>query len=321
MTNLNSAVSPRAPRPLAALCPDQIEEFHRQGFVVLDTPLIAPSEVGWCRKILLDLIDRGTGRENGRSFDLIARTGGDGRRSPQILSPSLYATELRRLSIREAAQGIAQQLLGPEASFAGDHSILKPAGDGGPTPWHQDEALRDPAYDYNEISMWIALNDSTLENGAMAYIPGSHLGDVLPHRLYGGSADANCIECYEGFDDRSAAVRPIRAGSLIIHHGRTIHGASGNTTDAPRLAYILSYTTPPTPRTQHREFPWLDNLRQRNRERRNKYLARGGFIPEMIRIARSDRYADRHFLAGFLRRRLKQIRKFLGIEPDQGSRR
>ena len=298
-----------------SLSADQIAEFHREGFIVLDSPQISSSEIERCRTVLLNLINQGVGRENGRSFDLLARTGGDGRKSPQILSPSLYATELRRLSVRASAQSIAQQLIGADASFAGDHSILKPAGEGGPTPWHQDEALRDPAFDYNEISMWIPLHDSTPDNGAMAYIPGSHLGGVLPHRLYGGVDDANCIECCaEAFDEQSAAMRPVGAGSMIIHHGRTIHGAAGNSTDAPRLAYILSYTTPPVARTDHRQFPWLDKLRQASREQRNKYLARGGFIPEIIRIAKSDRYADRHFISGFLRRRLKQVQKLLGME-------
>jgi hypothetical protein len=316
LANQESILGEQTSLPTIGLTDDQVAQFHREGFLVLDTPQISPSDVEWCRKVLRELIERGTGSDNGRNFDLLARTGGDGKRSPQMLSPSLYATELRQLKFREAAQCIAEQLIGPEASFAGDHAVLKPPHVGGPTPWHQDEALRDPAYDYNEISMWIALNDSTLENGAMAYIPGSHLGEVLPHRLYGGATDANCIECYQGFDEQTAAVRPIRAGSIIIHHGRTIHGASGNTTDSPRLAYILSYTVPPTPRADHRDFPWLDKLRQRSREKRKQYLARGGVIPEMIRIARSDRYADRHFVAGFLRRRLKQIRNILGIKQN-----
>jgi hypothetical protein len=266
-------------------------------------------ELDWCKDILLRLIEKGTGIKDGRNFDLIARAGGDGKRSPQILSPSLYETSLKRLSFRTTAQSIAVQLLGPHAAFAGDHAILKPARDGGPTPWHQDEALRDPAFDYNELSMWIAISDSTIQNGAMAYIPGSHLGEVLPHRPYGGAMDANCIECIKGFDIDSSVTIPIPAGSFIIHHGRSIHGASGNTTDSPRLAYVLSFTTPPRPRADRREFPWLDNLRQSSRKSRNRYLAKGGFLLEIIRIARSDRYADQHFISGFFRRRLKQVRK------------
>jgi len=186
----------------------------------------------------------------------------------------------------------------------GPHTIFKPVHKGGPTPWHQDEAFREPGFEYDEISIWIAITDSTIENGAMAYIPGSHLLGVLPHRLNGGAKEANTIECYAGFDPNTAAVRPIPAGAMIIHHGRTVHGASGNKTNAPRLAYILQYSTPVRISKEIREAPWLDHLRSANQRRRKKFLLRGGIFPELLRVLRSDRHSG----AFFWRRRVNQLR-------------
>ena len=255
------------------------------------------------------LIERGTGRNEGRSFDLAARRGGDIAPSPQILQPSLYAIELRELSFRKTALALAKQLLGPEAVFSGDHAILKPPRNGGITPWHQDEAFRDPNFDYKELSIWIALTESTVDNGAMKYIPGSHLHGVLPHRLHGGSSEANCIECCGGFDLHTAAVCPVPAGAMILHDGRMIHGASGNTTDSSRLAYSIQYITPPVPRTDFREFLWLKDLRKTTLMRRKNALLRGGIFPELLRILRSDRYSHQHFISGFVRRRVNELRK------------
>ena len=282
----------------------QVAEFFRQGFLAIETPQIPKSELEWCSDVLMRMLESGEGRSEGRNLDLFARDGGGDTTLPSVLQPSLYATELRKLSYRKTALSIARQLLGPQAAFAGDHTILKPTHKGAPTPWHQDEAFREPGFDYDEISIWIALTDSTIENGAMAYIPGSHLLGVLPHRLNGGSKEANTIECYAGFDPRTAAVRPIPAGAMIIHHGRTVHGSSGNQTNTPRLAYILQYSTPVRISKEIREAPWLDHLRSSNQRRRKRFLLRGGIFPEILRVLRSDR----HSVAFFWRLRVNQLR-------------
>jgi len=250
----------------------------------------------------------GERRSEGRNIDLAATDGAGDKTSPSVLQPSMYARELRKLSYRKAALETAKQLLGANAEFAGDHAIFKPSHRGHPTPWHQDEAFREPGFDYNELSIWIAITESTLDNGAMAYIPGSHLLGVLPHRLHGNGKEANTIECYEGFDPQTAAVRPIPAGAMIIHHGRTVHGAFGNKTASSRLAYILQYSTPVKMSKHIRASPWLEHLRSANLQQRKQYLMRGGIFPELLRILRSDRHSHRHFLSFFWRRRVNQLR-------------
>jgi hypothetical protein len=299
----NTQDSVQLEKPLSS---DQITEFQREGFLAIDTPLIPEPELEWCRKILMRMLEGGEGRSEGRNLDLIARDGGGDTVLPTVLQPSLYATELRKLSYRKTAIAIAKQLLGAQAAFAGDHTIFKPVHKGGPTPWHQDEAFREPGFEYDEISIWIALTESTIENGAMQYIPRSHELGVLPHRLNGGAKEANTIECYAGFDPKSAAIRPIPAGAMIIHHGRTVHGSAGNKTNTPRLAYILQYSTPVRISKEIRDAPWLEHLRSANQRRRKAFLLRGGIFAEILRVLRSDR----HSVSFFWRRRINQVRNF-----------
>jgi Phytanoyl-CoA dioxygenase (PhyH) len=297
-----------------SLTAEQVAEFFRLGFLVIEKPQISAAELEWCRDILMRMILGGERRSEGRNLDLTSKdslTSKDGAgdmSSPSVLQPSMYATELRKLSYRKTALATARQLLGADAEFAGDHAIFKPSHRGHPTPWHQDEAFREPGFDYNELSIWIAVTESTLDNGAMAYIPGSHLLGLLPHRLHGGAKGANTIECYEGFDAQSAAVRPIPAGAMIIHHGLTVHGAFGNKTASSRLAYILQYTTPVKLSKHIRKSPWLEHLRTDNQQQRKSYLMHGGIFPELLRILRSDRHSHRHFLSFFWRRRLNRLR-------------
>ncbi len=291
-------------QPLTA---DQVAKFFRQGFLVVETPrIIIGQELEWCHKILMGLMEQGAGRKEGRNFDLSARSGGEGLASPQLVRPSLDAAELSKLSCRSTALALAKQLLGPDASFALDNTILKPSRNGGPTPWHQDEAYNDPRHYQEQVSVWIAITDSTVANGAMAYIPGSHLLGILPHRLHGDSKEANSIECCEGFDPATAAICPIPAGAMIIHHGRTVHGASGNKSDSPRLAYILSYKTPPKARMDLGEFPWNERVATSSRMERRRWLLHGGVFPELYRFLRSGRDVHRH-LFGQIRRFLKGL--------------
>ena len=160
-------------------------------------------------------------------------------------------------------------------------------------------------FEYDEISIWIATTDSTLENGAMACIPGLPKLGLLPHRLQGGSKNANTIECYSGFDPSLAAVRPIPAGAMIIHHARTVHGAGENKSGLPRLGYILQYSTPVRMSKTIRPASWLRDLRNAVLMERKSSLWRGGIFAEVFRVLRSDR----HSAAFFWRRHLNKLRR------------
>jgi Phytanoyl-CoA dioxygenase (PhyH) len=274
---------------------EQLAELRREGFLVVDAPQICQSDIVWCRNILMPLIERGVGRKEGRNLDISAREGGDDGVAPQLCRPSLYASELSKWSYRKTGLAIAKQLLGPEASLSADNAAFKPPRVGGPTPWHQDEAYNDPRHYQEQVTIWIAIFDTTIENGAMAFIPRSHLMGILPHRPNGGAREANSIECCAGFDPKDARVCPIRAGGITIHQGRTVHGASGNKSDTPRLGYILNYKTPPKSRTDLGTFSWNSGVARSIHRRRKYWLLRGGIFVEVWRFLRSDRDNVRHF--------------------------
>jgi hypothetical protein len=248
------------------------------------------------------MFSKGTGEKEGRNFDISARSGGTAGVSPQIFRPSLHSRELRRWSFRETGLAIARQLLGPDATLDADNAVYKPARVGGPTAWHQDEAYNDPNFYQRQLTIWIALFDTTLENGAMAFVPGSHLRGILPHRLHGGSEEAAAIECCEGFDPSTATICPIQAGSMTIHHGRVVHGASGNTSEGPRLGYILNYKAPPERRPELGSFPWNTTVARAIHAKRKAWLRRGGIFIELLRLIGADRDNQRYFF-GQLRKR------------------
>jgi len=256
-TTISLSSAAAAPPVPLDLSPDQIAFFHENGFLSLPR-LLSPDEVEWMRGVYDRLFDARAGREAGDQFDLGgADEDGKAAALPQILGPDRYAPELKTARFRDAALHIARQLLGPDAAPTGDHAILKPAGSGAPTPWHQDEAYWNPGLDYQSVSFWIPLQEATIENGCLYFLPGSHRWEILPHQSIGGDARVHGLELIEnGIDLSGALACPLAAGGATIHLNRTLHYAGPNKTNAPRRAYIAGYGVPATPRSEPRRFPW-----------------------------------------------------------------
>ena len=250
------------------LSPEQIAFFHENGFLALD-PITDDAELAWMRDAYDRIFAARAGREEGNQFDL-GGTDEEGAeaRLPQILNPTKYAPELSSGLFRVNALAIARALLGPEVKPRGDHAIFKPAGVGAPTPWHQDEAYWDPKLEYRSISLWMPLQEATVENGCLWFVPGSHRWDVLPHRSIGGDTRIHGLELVEG--DTSAAVAcPLKPGGVTIHLNRTLHYAAANTSTTPRRALILGFGLDGKPYPGERRFPWNES-KQTPREARRR---------------------------------------------------
>jgi ectoine hydroxylase-related dioxygenase (phytanoyl-CoA dioxygenase family) len=279
--------------PDVVLTPEQVASFHERGFLSL--PMItSPEEVAQLRDVLTGLFEQKAGWNEGAQFDLVsADDDTEGTTLTQIVQPVNYASELRNTRFRANAAAIARQLLGDEMTPSFEHSILKAADNGSPTPWHQDEAYRaSDAFEYRQISIWMPLQDSDAENGCLRYIPGSHRRGVLRHRRVNDDPKVHSIECEPSeFDAATAVECPLPAGGAVIHSGHMIHSAGPNTTGASRLAYTLAFELPPRPATSPRRFYWNDDKQSADVLRRRAWRKRGGLAVEAVRRAR---YSDLH---------------------------
>ncbi len=264
-----------AKTPTLLLTAEQIAEYEREGFLVVPQ-FTTPEECARIKVIYDRLFAERAGRESGNQFDL-AGSDEEGKEAklPQILGPHEYAPELTETLAWANAGALLRQIYGTDEVGFGDHAILKPARNGAPTPWHQDEAYWDPSRLYHNLSIWLPLQDTSIEMGCMWFLPRSHRYEVMPHRPIGGDIRVHGLELEPSVDaglDRAVAC-PIPAGSVTVHDSRTLHYAAGNNTDEPRRAWILSGGAPGeawsgTPRS----FPW-QAVRKTAREQRAKEAA------------------------------------------------
>lgn len=117
--------------------------------------------------------------------------------------------------------------------------IFKPPRIGGEVVCHQDSA-----YIYTEpescVGFWFALEDATIENGCMHFIPGAHKSPLRKrnHKMADGSIDDEVLDDTP-FDTNLALPAEATAGTLVVFDGRAPHMSGPNTSDKSRHAYTL----------------------------------------------------------------------------------
>jgi hypothetical protein len=237
--------------PPVRLTEAQLESFRRDGFLRIEA-LTDAAEIEVLAALCDELFRRDGGFDAGDRIELMPDVAG--APLPQIVNPERYAPRLVQGTAHRNAREIARQLLGPGCVPTGHHAILKPARIGAATPWHQDEAYWDPRFAHRAVSIWLSLQPATVENGCMRFIPGSHLGPVLPHELV--SADSHGLRLREAPRPDAEAVCELPAGGATFHDGRTVHAAGPNVSGRPRRALVFGFGLAPVPLDTPHHYPW-----------------------------------------------------------------
>ena len=119
-----------------------------------------------------------------------------------------------------------------------DQALFKPPY-GNPTGWHID----DPYWSFSSrdaISIWIALDDATLANGCLWYLPGSHKTARFEHAGIGHNL-GELFKVYPEWLKIDPVPAELPAGGAVFHNGLTAHAAGANMTNKPRRAMTCAY--------------------------------------------------------------------------------
>ena len=147
-----------------------------------------------------------------------------------------------------------EQLCGEGMTIDFDQLLAKsPGRDDAVFHWHQDQAYWIDTDDRRTATCWLAVDDSTIENGCMQFLPGSHREPVRPHRpLHGDRSSSHTLVT----DLRPGDVmRPveIRRGDITVHNEGVLHGSGGNrSAHSYRRAYIVALRSEATVREERR---------------------------------------------------------------------
>ncbi|XP_055034347.2 probable alpha-ketoglutarate-dependent hypophosphite dioxygenase isoform X2 [Misgurnus anguillicaudatus] len=109
--------------------------------------------------------------------------------------------------------------------------------------WHQD--MKYWGFDGGPVlSVWLALDDSLEDNGALQVIPGSHRSGLLPHHQ--SKRDGNMLSVNqeipeELLETEKAVLCPLLAGQMSVHDGLLVHASDPNTSNRRRCGYVIRY--------------------------------------------------------------------------------
>jgi ectoine hydroxylase-related dioxygenase (phytanoyl-CoA dioxygenase family) len=225
------------------LTPEQIQSYQTNGFVA-HRQFLAPAEVAELKQAVLDSVT-----EMNRTLGPKKVAGGDSDiKEEDDHYAKVFTQRVNLWRINPTVKrymlspGIGQMLcqLEDQKGYRVWHDqmlIKEPFGN--PTAWHLDNPYWS-FYSRHSISIWIALEDATLENGCMWFVPGS-----LQHATYNnvgiGMNMADLFKLYPKMAETDPVAVPMKAGDCSFHNGLVAHGAGANMTRGRRIAITCAY--------------------------------------------------------------------------------
>jgi len=206
----------------------EIEDYRSNGFLVVEDFLTAEELAYW-----RDVVDAATAQ---------IRLEQSGRNSETMFTQRMHlrrtSAAVQQLVEDEQVGRLVSELEGVDAVRLYLDQALAKEPYGAPTQYHLDI----PWWSFTSphaCTLWVALDDSTLENGCLYFVPGSHqlrltaLGDLGPElgALFTAHPEAAS----------RPSPSPLPAGGCSFHNGHTIHGAGANMTPGRRRAMTTAF--------------------------------------------------------------------------------
>ena len=204
----------------------QITAFRDQGYLLYHDQLFSSAELNELETIYNEL-----------------RTQRPDRLGDEFDTPHFEEARLFKFLLAPQVLDLMERIVGPDIVLFSSHFIGKDPRQGRATPWHEDSSYWQGRIDrYDKIAtLWLALDDSTRENGCMQVIPGSHLrGGFSRYRPVDKEGNTFHAEI-EDLDLSQAVAFELKRGECSLHDGRIVHGADANTSDRRRLGYTMRY--------------------------------------------------------------------------------
>ena len=171
---------------------------------------------------------------------------------------------------------LVEQLIGSDIALWNMSFFAKPAGNGKRTPWHQDGEYW-PIRPLATCTAWLAVDDSTLENGCLRVIRGSHKERALKRHNKVASGDVTLTQELDRgeYDESKAANIVLKAGQISLHDVYLLHGSEPNTSPDSRRGMTMRFmpTTSVFDRTIAREK--AQNITTTDHSNRQIFLMRG----------------------------------------------
>ena len=222
------------------LTQDQKDFYDENGYLMVEN-VVTPEQLAKLQEITYAMIDASRGlTESDDRYDLDEGHSAERPRLTRIKLPHKQDPYFWEILTRSGVTEVLNGLLGPDTLINTSKLNTKAPGGGAAVEWHQDWAFY-PHTNDDLLAFGLMLEDVDEANGPLMVIPGSHKGPVLSHHVNGVFAGAVSPDDPD-FDLSKAVTLTGKAGSMTVHHVRTLHGSAPNMSDRNRLIllYVLA---------------------------------------------------------------------------------
>lgn len=153
--------------------------------------------------------------------------------------PVFHRPVFRELARHPRLVAMVHQLIGPRTSVFFSQVFMKPAEIGGPKPIHQDNFYFGPDDLDATLTVWIAFDDATVDNGCLYYSDRCP-SEILPHAAP-PDEPFNLQIASELAKDLEMRPAPVPRGGVSLHHGNSPHQSSANRSKHARRAAAFHY--------------------------------------------------------------------------------
>lgn len=220
----------------------EIDAYQQNGFVVIED-FLSTEELETWRQVTDEAVHQRLHAAKSDRWDLTNRSDDPNNYYSQVFLQCVKLADTHdgmKALMHDARLGEwAGMLAGVDGIRIWHDQALIKQPFGNPTAWHLDN----PYWSFhspNALSIWVALDDATLQNGCLYYLPGTHRNSRYDNVNIGQNM-ADLFRHYPEWREIEPVATPCRAGSAVFHNGLTAHGAGANMTHRPRRAMTCAY--------------------------------------------------------------------------------
>ena len=218
---------------------EQLRLYREDGYFVLEN-VLSPAELDALRKASDQMVEGARGlTQHTKVYDLDPSHTPDDPRLRRVTRPDLEHAAFAELVRHPKILAAMRDLWGPNIRYQFAKLNMKSAGFGAAIEWHQDWAFY-PHTNEDLAAVGIMLDDCTEENGPLLAVPGSHRGPIHSHHIgktFVAAIDPNSKEA--GYERAVPLLG--KAGSVTIHHVRSVHGSATNFSKHSRRMAFYQY--------------------------------------------------------------------------------
>ena len=148
--------------------------------------------------------------------------------------------QIKKISNSIKIKNVAKIFLNSEPEYRQSELFAKPKKNGLSSPDHQDNyywAVKGS----NALTIWIALDASNKENGAVHYYDGSHKFGIFDHKASYAKGSSQTIKNNSYLNKFNKSQPNLDVGDALIHSCLVIHGSSANKSNTSRQGWTIQF--------------------------------------------------------------------------------